>query len=67
MKENEMKIEGYFIGEEKKCPVCKSKKISILETFQVWQERKMDGKKIYNKNINNMKDIINIFILIFYL
>lgn len=52
MKENEMKIEGYFIEEEKKCPVCKSKKISILETFQVWQERKMDSKKIYNKNIS---------------
>lgn len=26
MKENEMKIEGYFVEEEKKCHVCKSKK-----------------------------------------
>lgn len=52
MKENDVKIEGYFIEEKKKCPICKSKKISILETFQVWQERKMDGKKIYDKNIS---------------
>ena len=45
-----MRLEGFFIEEERKCPVCKSKKISILETFQVWQERKLNGKKIYDKN-----------------
>lgn len=52
MTEKNMKEEGYFIEEEKKCPLCGSKKIYILETFQVWQEREMDGKKIYNKNIS---------------
>lgn len=50
--DEKMRLEGFFIEEEKKCPVCKSKKLSILETFQVWQERKLNGKKIYNKNIS---------------
>lgn len=50
MTEKNMKEEGYFIEEEKKCPLCGSKKISISETFQVWRERKMNGVKIYDKN-----------------
>lgn len=47
-----MEIQGFFIEETKKCPRCKSKKISVLETFQVWHERKMNGAKIYNKDYN---------------
>ena len=51
-KDKEMREQGYYIEEEKRCPLCNSKQISILETFQVWQERKMDGVKIYEKNYN---------------
>lgn len=49
MDEEGMKIQGFFIETDKECPRCKSKKISVIETFQVWQERRMEGKKIYNK------------------
>ena len=48
--EKEMKLQGFYIETDKKCPKCKSKKISIIETFQVYQERKMGGKKIYDKD-----------------
>lgn len=51
-RDKQMEIAGYFIEEEKKCPACGSKKISILETFQVWHERKLDGVKIYDKDYN---------------
>ena len=47
-----MKIQGFNIEIDKRCPVCKSKQISIMETFQVWQERKIGGKKIYDKDYN---------------
>lgn len=47
-----MEIKGYYIEETGKCPKCGSKKISILETFQVWHERKMNGAKIYDKDYN---------------
>lgn len=52
MKDEDLKIQGFDIEIDEKCPKCGSKKISILETFQVWQERKMFGKKVYDKNYN---------------
>lgn len=52
MKDEDFKLQGYDIEIDEKCPKCGSKKISILETFQVYQERKMGGKKIYYKDYN---------------
>lgn len=53
MTEKEIREQGYYLEEENfKCPICNSKRISIIETFQVWQERNLNGKKIYNKNYN---------------
>lgn len=40
MIEDDAKLQGFDIEIDERCPVCGSKKISIMETFQVWQERK---------------------------
>lgn len=45
-------IEGYDIEIEKRCPLCGSKRIGKRETFQVWHERSLTGKTIYEKNYN---------------
>lgn len=45
-------IQGYDIedGESKRCPKCRSKQITIRETFQVYHEKNFNGKKIYYKD-----------------
>ena len=45
-------VQGYDIEIEKQCPMCGSKQISIRETFQVYHERNLGGKKLYHKNYN---------------
>lgn len=44
--------QGYYIDNEEKmkCPKCGSKRISIIETFQIWHERNLNGTKIYSKS-----------------
>lgn len=43
--EESYKLNGYDIEIDKKCPKCKSKRISICETFQIYHERNLSSRK----------------------
>lgn len=46
----EMEKEGYFIEETNKCPLCNSKRISKINTYQVYTEVNLSSGKILKKN-----------------
>lgn len=52
MNDRNYKNQGCYIEDEEKvvCPICESKRISIIETFQIWHERNLNGTKIYSKS-----------------
>lgn len=50
--ENSMKLDGFFIEETKQCPKCNSKRISIINTYQIWTEQNLSSGRIINKNTN---------------
>ena len=47
--EESYKLDGYDIEIDKKCPKCNSKRISIINTYQVWTEENLSTGKILSK------------------
>ena len=48
--DEEIRKQGYFMEEEKRCPICNSKRISKIETFQVWTIKNLSSGKIIDRN-----------------
>ena len=47
-----MTLEGFFIEDTNKCPKCNSKRISKINTYQVWTEQNLSSGRIINKKTN---------------
>ena len=50
--EESYKLNGYDIEIDKKCPRCNSKRISKINTYQVWVEENLSTGKTISKNTN---------------
>lgn len=44
--------EGWGIEDTGECPICKSKRISIIRTYQVWEERNLKSNRLIEKDTN---------------
>ena len=45
-----MALEGFFIEDTNRCPKCNSKRISKIDTYQVWIERNLSTDRIIKKH-----------------